>query len=96
MFKNLAIPVVLILAIQGGISGINSSEWIKVLYGLVLSTILGFVLGFVVVKIIILICKKIERRKTNKFFKYGQIMGGAARHLCMVHKMGKNLWVFLC
>lgn len=66
------------IAIQGGISGINSSEWIKVLYGLVLSTILGFVLGFVVVKIIILICKKIERRKTNKFFKYGQIMGGAA------------------
>lgn len=66
------------IAIQGGISGINSSEWIKVLYGLILSTILGFVLGFVVVKIIILICKKIERRKTNKFFKYGQIMGGAA------------------
>ena len=38
------------IAIQGGISGINSSEWIKVLYGLVLSTILGFVLGFIVVK----------------------------------------------
>lgn len=66
------------IAIQGGISGINPNEWLKVIYGLVLSTILGFALGFVVVKIIILICKKIERRKTNKFFKYGQIMGGAA------------------
>ncbi|MBE5819880.1 MAG: inorganic phosphate transporter [Clostridiales bacterium] len=66
------------IAIQGGISGINSSEWLKVIYGLVLSTILGFALGFIVVKTIILICRKIERRKTNKFFKYGQIMGGAA------------------
>ena len=66
------------IAIQGGISGINSSEWIKVLYGLILSTVLGFVLGYIVVKIITLICKNIERRKTNTFFKYGQIMGGAA------------------
>lgn len=66
------------IAIQGGISGINSSEWLKVIYGLVLSTILGFALGFIVVKVIILICKNVERRKTNKFFKYGQIMGGAA------------------
>lgn len=66
------------IAIQGGISGINSSEWLKVIYGLVLSTILGFALGYIVVKIITLICKNIERRKTNTFFKYGQIMGGAA------------------
>lgn len=66
------------IAIQGGISGINFNEWSKVLYGLVLSTILGFVLGFVVVKIIAYVCKNMKRRKTNTFFKYGQIASGAA------------------
>ena len=30
------------IAIQGGIAGINGAEWIKVLYGIVISTILGF------------------------------------------------------
>lgn len=34
------------IAMQGGIWGINGSEWIKVIYGLGLSTVLGFVLGF--------------------------------------------------
>ena len=33
------------IALQGGISGINGAEWIKVLYGLVLSTVLGLSLG---------------------------------------------------
>lgn len=57
--------------------GINFNEWIKVIYGLILSTLLGFVLGFIVVKIIVMICKNMERQKTNKFFKNGQILGGA-------------------
>ncbi len=66
------------IAIQSGISGINFNEWSKVIYGLLLSTILGFGLGFIVVKIIEYICKNIDRRKTNSFFKYGQITSGAA------------------
>ncbi len=57
--------------------GINFNEWIKVIYGLVLSTLLGFVLGFIVVKIIVAICKNMERGKTNSFFKNGQVLGGA-------------------
>ena len=57
--------------------GINFNEWIKVIYGLVLSSIMGFALGFIVVKIIILICKNKERRKTNVFFKNSQIVSGA-------------------
>lgn len=66
------------IAIQGGLSGINENEWIKVIYGLVMSTVLGFGMGFFVTKIVENICKKIDRRKTNKFFKNTQIIGGAS------------------
>ena len=34
------------VAIQNSFSGINGGEWIKVIYGIFLSTLLGFVLGF--------------------------------------------------
>ncbi len=66
------------IAIQGGISGINGAEWVKVLYGLVISTILGFGMGFFVTKLIETICRKIDRRKTTRFFKNTQIIGGAS------------------
>ena len=66
------------IAMQGGISGINTSEWMKVIYGLIMSTVLGFLAGFCVTKLIERICKNIDRRKTNKFFKYAQIFGGAS------------------
>jgi PiT family inorganic phosphate transporter len=29
------------IALQGGLAGINGSEWIKVIYGLILSTVMG-------------------------------------------------------
>ena len=66
------------IAIQKGFSGINGAEWLKVIYGLVISTVLGFGLGFLVTKIIQKICKNIERQKTTKFFKKSQVVGGAA------------------
>lgn len=66
------------IALQGGIAGINGSEWAKVIYGLVISTVLGFGMGFLITKIIETICKKIERPKTIKFFKTTQIIGGAS------------------
>ena len=34
------------IALHGNINGINPTEWIKVLYGLALSTVLGFFSGF--------------------------------------------------
>ena len=66
------------IALQGDISGINGNEWVKVLYGLVISTILGFGMGYLVTKLIETICKNIDRRKTIKFFKTTQIVGGAS------------------
>ncbi len=38
------------IALHGGLSGINGAEWVKVIYGLVLSTVLGFVLGWLCAK----------------------------------------------
>ena len=66
------------IAINKGVSGINGGEWIKVIYGLVLSSVLGFGLGFLVSKIIKLICKDIPRQKTTRFFKNTQIAGAGA------------------
>lgn len=72
------------IALQGGISGINGSEWIKVVYGLILSTILGFVLGWIIVKLVECICRNLDRSKTLPFFKNAQVVSGA----CMAFMHG--------
>lgn len=66
------------IALQNGFSGINGSEWIKVLYGLVLSTFLGFGAGFGVTKVITFLHRNVDRRKTTDFFRGAQIFGGGA------------------
>lgn len=66
------------IAMHNSLEGINGHEWIKVIYGLVLSTLLGFVAGFIVVKLIEMICKNLNRVKTNAFFKKAQVFGGAS------------------
>lgn len=66
------------IALHGSFSGINGAEWIKVIYGLVLSTFLGFGMGWFTVKVVELFARKFDRRKTNGFFQGGQIAGGAA------------------
>ncbi len=66
------------IALQGGLGGINGGEWIKVIYGLVLSTGLGFGMGWIVVKGVEVIFKRVDRRKTFGVFKNAQVCGGAA------------------
>ncbi len=66
------------IALQGGWSGINGNEWMKVIYGLLLSTFLGFFAGYLFSKLIVVIFRKANKRKTQVFFKYAQIGGGAA------------------
>ena len=66
------------IAIQSGIGGINMEEWKKVLYGLILSLALGWISGWVVCRLVTLICREMDRRKTNRFFKGAQIFGAAA------------------
>lgn len=66
------------IAMHNGLSGINGAEWIKVIYGLILSTFLGFGLGWITVKLTEFVCQGFNRRKTNSFFQSGQIASGAA------------------
>jgi PiT family inorganic phosphate transporter len=65
------------IAINHGFSSINVDEWKKVIYGLILSLIIGFFLGFAITKIIRLTCKRVNRLKANKVFKRGQVLSGA-------------------
>ena len=44
-------------------------EWVKVLYGLVLSLALGFLAGWGICRLVILVCAGMDRRKTNGFFQ---------------------------
>ena len=66
------------IALHGGLEGINGEQWIKVIYGLVLSTFLGFFAGYVVAKLTAFLFRNVERQKTNKIFNGAQIAGGAA------------------
>lgn len=66
------------IAIQKGVSGISMAEWKKVIYGLILSAILGFAFGFFITKIIEKICKNFDRRKTIPVFKRFQVLSGGA------------------
>ena len=62
------------IAIQNGIGGVNMDEWAKVLYGLVLSLVLGFGTGWVICKVVSVACQRMDRRKTNRFFKGARII----------------------
>ena len=66
------------IALHGGLSGVNEKEWVKVIYGLVISVVLGFLLGFVICRIVVIIFRNIKRKKTEKIFRFAQISGAAA------------------
>lgn len=66
------------IAIHNSFSGINGGEWMKVIYGLLMSTVLGFVMGWGAAKITQATCKNMDYRRANSFFKKGQVAGGAA------------------
>ncbi len=65
------------LALRGNLDAVNFDEWKKVLIGIVLSIVIGFVLGWIVAKAIQKICARMDYRKANKFFDYGQIVAAA-------------------
>lgn len=65
------------IALQGGMAGINSAAWIKVIYGLGLSTLLGFGSGWAASKSIGFLFRKINRRKSFHLFKNAQVSAAA-------------------
>ena len=66
------------IALHNSIAGINGNEWKKVIYGLLLSSFIGLAFGWLIAKIVQFFGSFFDRRKTNTFFKYGQIGGAAA------------------
>ncbi|MDO4182673.1 MAG: inorganic phosphate transporter [Coriobacteriia bacterium] len=65
------------IALQSGLDGVNGAEWIKVVYGLVVSTCLGFGTGWLFTRIIRKACAGLDRLRANQFFKWAQIVSGA-------------------
>jgi len=66
------------IALQGGIAGVNGAEWAKVIYGILLSTFMGFGLGWLGAKGIQAGLTQAGRRQVDKGFRYAQIATSAA------------------
>lgn len=71
------------IALQGGLGGVNAAEWLKVIYGLAISTGLGFGTGWLFARLIKLICAGMSRPRLTVFFKWAQIVAGAG--VAMLH-----------
>ncbi len=65
------------IALQGGLAGVNGAEWMKVVYGILLSTFMGFGFGWLFAKLLARFCSGFDRSKADHFFKIGQIFTGA-------------------
>ena len=65
------------IALHGSFDAVNGGEWVKVLYGIVISVTLGFGLGWLVCKLVTKLFFHVERKKTEPIFKYAQIAGAA-------------------
>src|SRR5690606_19717748 len=65
------------IALQGGLEGGNGAEWMKVIYGIVLSTVMGFGLGYLVTKLIQFLFRNANRRQAENFFQYAEIVASS-------------------
>lgn len=63
------------IALQGGVGGINWSEWIKVIWGLMLSTGGGFVLGYAISRLLRSIFAQATYREGNEMCGTLQVIG---------------------
>ena len=74
----------LIAGLTGGAMALNGlgaivwDQWLKVIYGIVISVLLGFGLAWLICKLVTMLCYKIDRPKTEPFFKGAQIVGAGA------------------
>ena len=67
----------LVLMALGCGGSIGLLPWIKVAGGFVGSLLVGFLLGFGITKLIEVICRNMNKGKTNRFFNNGQIVSSA-------------------
>jgi len=58
------------------LKGLDAFNWVsvqKVIYGLIISTLVGFVLGFLATRAVEITCVNVRRQKANTFFSFGQV-----------------------
>jgi len=60
-----------------GVSAFNGASLLKVVYGLGISTFVGFGLGFLGTKLIEITCRNVHRQRANKFFSAGQVVSAS-------------------
>ena len=66
------------IALHNSLAGVNGAEWVKVLYGIGISIVLGFGLGWLVCKMVTVLFYHANRPKTEPFFRGAQIVGAAS------------------
>lgn len=66
------------IALQGGFGGINGGEWVKVIYGLILSTVPACIVGFSAVRLLERLLYHTDRCRSVAHFRWAQRCGGAA------------------
>ena len=66
------------IALHNSLEGVNGAEWMNVVYGIFVSVALGFGLGWGVCKLVTMLFRKADRRKTEPFFRGAQIVGAAS------------------
>ncbi len=62
------------IALQGGFGGVNPDQWVKVLYGLVVSTCLGFGTGWLFTMLIKILCARLDRAKTARGARAARVL----------------------
>ena len=65
------------IALQSGLAGVNGAEWMKVVYGLVVSTCCGFGGGWLFTKLLEKLFKKADRRGLQNKWRIAQVFTGA-------------------
>lgn len=65
------------IALQGGLAGVSGAEWMKVIYGLVVSTFLGFGLGWLFSWLLVRLFSRADRERAHGFFRWAQVVSGA-------------------
>ncbi len=65
------------IALEGGFQQVSKQQWILVLIGLVISSVLGFFSGWINVRGIELLFKRVKRRTADKVFHFGEMAAAA-------------------
>ncbi len=71
------------IALQNGLGGVNGAEWMKVIWGLIAASVLGFFFGWGFTKLIGRLCRNVDHRSSQRVF--GRLQDIAAALLAFLH-----------